>query len=292
MHGPVDAFFDSWVYNGLLVAASLACLARGFAVKAERLPWLLLGIALALWTTGDLYYFFAFSGTADVPIPSLSDPFYLAFYPVSYAALALLLRRRMQDFRGNLFLDGVIASLAVAALGAAIVFDAVLKSTGGSTLVVATNLAYPLADALLLALVVATFALTGWRFDATWAFVAVGFAVFALIDSAYLYETAAGTYKEGGPLDVGWPLGLALIACAAWQPIRRLEGVRDEGWQTLTLPTFFALSGSRCSSTTTSSGSTRSRWRSRRPRSPRSSSAPCSRSASACTCWPRAARRR
>jgi len=240
-HGPVDSVFDSWVYNGLLVAASLACLARGIAVKAERLPWLLLGIALALWTAGDLYYFFAFSGNADVPIPSVSDLFYLAFYPVSYVALALLLRRRMRGFRGNLWLDGVIASLAVAALGAAIVFDAVLKSTGGSTLVVATNLAYPLADVLLLALVVATFGLTGWRFDATWAFVAVGFAVFALADSLYLYETAAGTYREGGPLDVGWPLGLALIACSAWQPIRKLEGVRDEGWQALTLPTFFAL---------------------------------------------------
>jgi diguanylate cyclase (GGDEF)-like protein len=242
-HGPVDAFFDSWVYNGLLVAAAAACLARGIAIKAERLPWLLLGIALALWTTGDLYYFFAFSPTADAPIPSLADPFYLAFYPVSYVALALLLRRRMQGFRGNLWLDGVIASLAVAALGAAVVFDSVLKSTGGSTLVVATNLAYPLADVLLLALVVATFALTGWRFDATWAFVAVGFAVFALVDSAYLYATAAGTYTEGGVLDVGWPLGLVLIACSAWQPIRRLEGVRDEGWQALTLPTFFALVG-------------------------------------------------
>jgi two-component system, cell cycle response regulator len=241
VHGPVDSFFDSWVYNGLLVGASLACLARGVAVKAERIPWLLLGLALALWTAGDLYYFFALSGDADVPIPSVADPFYLAFYPVSYVALALLLRKRMRDFRGNLWLDGMIASLAVAALGAAIVFDAVLKSTGGSTLVVATNLAYPLADVLLLALVVATFALTGWRFDATWAFVAVGFAVFALVDSAYLYQTAAGTYREGGPLDVGWPLGLVLIACAAWQPIRKLEGVRDEGWQTLTLPTFFAL---------------------------------------------------
>ena len=99
-HGPVDSVFDSWVYNGLLVAASLACLARGIAVKAERLPWLLLGIALALWTAGDLYYFFAFSGNADVPIPSVSDLFYLAFYPVSYVALALLLRRRMRGFRG------------------------------------------------------------------------------------------------------------------------------------------------------------------------------------------------
>ena len=81
----------------------------------------------------------------------------------------------MQGFRGDLWLDGVIASLAVAALGAAVVFDEVLKTTGGSTLVIATNLAYPLADVLLLALVVATFALTGWRFDRTWAFVAVGF---------------------------------------------------------------------------------------------------------------------
>ena len=212
-------------------------------MRAERLPWLLLGAALALWTAGDLYYFFAFSATANVPIPSVADPFYLAFYPVSYIALALLLRRRMKEFRGNLWLDGAIASLAVAAVGAAVVFDEVLKTTGGSTLVIATNIAYPLADVLLLALVVATFALTGWRFDATWAFVAVGFAVFALADSAYLYETAAGTYREGGPLDVGWPLGLVLIACSAWQPIRRLEGVRDEGWQTLTLPTFFALVG-------------------------------------------------
>jgi diguanylate cyclase (GGDEF)-like protein len=241
VRGPVDAFFDSWVYNGLLVAASLVCLARGIAIKAERLPWLLLGTALALWTAGDLYYYFAFSSSAVAPIPSLADPFYLAFYPVSYVALALLLRRRMQGFQGNLWLDGVIASLAVAALGAAAVFDAVLKSTGGSTLVVATNLAYPLADVLLFALVVATFALTGWRYDATWAFVGVGFAVFALVDSAYLWETAAGKYTEGGVLDVGWPLGLVLIACSAWQPIRRLERVRDESWQALTLPTFFAL---------------------------------------------------
>ena len=74
---------------------------------------------------------------------------------MSYVALALLLRARIERFRGNLWLDGVIASLAVAALGAAVVFDKVLSTTGGSPLVVATNLAYPLADCLLLALAVA-----------------------------------------------------------------------------------------------------------------------------------------
>jgi len=241
--GQVDTVFDTFVYNGLLVAASLACVARGLLVRAERVPWLLLGTALALWTTGDLYYDFLLSGAAEVPIPSVADPFYLAFYLVSYVALALLLRTRMRGFRGRLWLDGVIASLAVAALGAAVVFDKVLSTTDGSAFGVATNLAYPLADLLLLSLVVAMFGLTGWRFDATWALMALGFAVFAVADSVYLYETTAGTYVEGGPLGVGWPAALVLIACSAWQPVRRLEGVRDESWAALTVPTVFAGAG-------------------------------------------------
>ena len=241
--GAVDRFFDNWVYNGLLLAAGGCCLARALLVRAERLPWLLLSAALLLWTTGDLYYYFFLSSAANVPIPSVADPFYLAFYPVSYVALALLLRSRMRRFQGNLWLDGLIAALAVAALGAAVVFDEVLSTTGGSSLVVATNLAYPLADLLLLSLVVAMFALTGWRFDRTWAFVAAGYAVFAIADSVYLYETATGRYVEGGVLDVGWPAALVLIACAAWQPVRRLRDVRTDSWKTLTLPTCFALVG-------------------------------------------------
>ena len=237
--GRVDAFFDSWVYNGLLIAAAAACLARGLLVQAERRAWLLLGAALSLWTLGDLYYFF-FLDPVDPPIPSLADGFYLAFYPLGYAALALILRSRVRRFEGNLWLDGVIAALAVAAIGAAVVFNQVLESTGGSSLVVATNLAYPLADVLLLSLIVGIFALTGWRFDLTWALAAAGFAVFAVADSVYLYETAVGRYSEGGPLDVGWPAALALIAFAAWQRPAKLEQVRGESWQALTIPTFFA----------------------------------------------------
>jgi diguanylate cyclase (GGDEF)-like protein len=243
IQGGLDRVFDIWVYNGLLLASSGACLARGLLVRTERTLWLLLGTAMLLWTAGDLYYLAFLSGLDDVPIPSISDPFYLAFYPVSFVALALLLRARIDRFRGNVWLDGVIASLAVAAFGAAVIFDKVISTTGGSPLVVATNLAYPLADLLLLALAVATFALTGWRFDRTWALVAAGFAVFAVTDSIYLYQTALGEYVEGGPLDVGWPAALVLIACSAWQPKKKLAGVRTESWQALTLPTFFAAIG-------------------------------------------------
>jgi len=243
IHGSVDRFFDNWVYNGLLLAACACCLARAVLVRAERLPWLLMSCGLLLWTTGDLYYYFFLSASQNVPVPSVADPFYLAFYPVSYVALALLLRARMRKFQENLWLDGFIAALAVAALGTAVIYDKVLSTTGGPSLVVATNLAYPLADLLLLSLIVAMFALTGWRFDGTWAFVAAGYAVFAVADSIYLYQTAVDRYVEGGVLDAGWPAGLVLIACAAWQPVTKLEGVRAESWQALTLPTFFALIG-------------------------------------------------
>ena len=85
------------------------------------------------------------------------------------------------------------AALAVAALGATVLFGAVVESTGGSPTVAAMNIAYPLADALLLGLVVSVLALTGWRLDRSWLCIIGGTSVLALADSAYLYRRSAGS---------------------------------------------------------------------------------------------------
>jgi two-component system cell cycle response regulator len=231
------------VYNTLLIAAVVCCFARGVVSSVERTPWLLLGLAGGVWATGDLYYGFAFAGQDSIPFPSIADGLYLAFYPLAYVALALLLRGRVQNLHGSLWLDGIIGGFVVSAIGAALVFDAVLESTGGSRLAIWTNLAYPLFDLLLFALLVGVIALNGWRLDRTWLMVAAGFATFGLADSAYLYRVADGTYVEGTILDVGWVGGFVLLACAAWQPPRRIAEARNEGWQALTLPTAFAFVG-------------------------------------------------
>ena len=52
-----------------------------------------------------------------------------------------------------MWLDGVIAGLGMCAVAAGLVLDPVLSATGGSLPVVATNLAYPVGDLLLLLLV-------------------------------------------------------------------------------------------------------------------------------------------
>ena len=79
---------------------------------------------------GDLYYELAFANADEVPFPSLADGFYLLLYPLVYAGLALLLYSRLEDIRTDLWVDGVIAALAIAAVGAALFFDVIVETTG------------------------------------------------------------------------------------------------------------------------------------------------------------------
>ena len=136
-----------------------------------------------------------------------------------------------------------MGGLAVAALGTAVVFEAVLHATGGSPAAVATNLAYPLADLTLIALVVWALAMTGWRPGRTWGFIAAGLLVFSVSDCLYLYETAVGSYVHGSVTDLGWLAGAVLLGWAAWQPDVRSGRARRDGFALLLAPVTFGLIG-------------------------------------------------
>ena len=92
-------------------------------------------------------------------MPSVADPFFLAFCPLVYAALFLLVRSRLAPPGAGVWLDGLVAALATAALGAAAVDQAIVGATGGDAGTVATNLTYLLGDIVLLAGVVGVIAL-------------------------------------------------------------------------------------------------------------------------------------
>ena len=147
-----------------MVGAAASCLARAALVRRERAAWTLIGAGLLIWTGGEIYYEAVLAASGSVPIPSPADLGYLLFYPLTYAGLIVLLRERIGSFPFTRWLDGLIAGLAVAALTAALALGPIADaSTGGSSLEVATNLAYPIADLTLLTLVVSAAAFTGWR---------------------------------------------------------------------------------------------------------------------------------
>jgi two-component system cell cycle response regulator len=229
-------------YNATELFAAAACAVRtARAGGPERAAWAALTAGLFAFFAGDVYYTAALENLAEPPFPSLADAGYLGIYPGAYIGLVLLLRARAGRITAALWLDGLISALAVAAIGAALVFG-VVATTEGSFATVATNLAYPLGDLALLAFVFAVITVTGWRPGRTWLLIGAGFAVFAVADTIYLYQAALGTYVDYHALDLGWPLAYVLVAFAAWQPEKRIDARAVlRGWPMFALPATAAL---------------------------------------------------
>jgi diguanylate cyclase (GGDEF)-like protein len=216
--------YETWLYEGVELLAALGCLARAVLVRAERSAWFFIGAALLATTFGDILFDFWYGG--NPPFPSAADVAYLAFYPLLYVGIVLLLRRRVSTFSATLWLDGLLAATAAAALAASVLVEVVARSTHGSRLVVLTNIAYPIGDVLLLALLVFVFSVTRWRPGRAWTLIAAGLLCNTVGDAIFLYQTAVGTYAEGTYLDLAWPLSLVLIALAAWQRPGRITRVQ------------------------------------------------------------------
>jgi two-component system, cell cycle response regulator len=220
--GPsLDHFTERWLYDGLELVAGAACLARAAATRHERVAWAVLGVGVLSFAIGDICFDFVYGG--NPPGVSICDAFYLAFYAACYAALGLLVRSRVASFGRGVWLDGLIAALAVTALSASIVLEDVLKATHGNRTTMIVDLAYPVADLVLLGIVILVFVLSGSRPGRAWMVVAVAFAVITLADSLFMYLNSTGGYSEGTMLDALWPAAMLLLAVAAWAPAARVR---------------------------------------------------------------------
>src|SRR3712207_1015971 len=101
-------FFNDWVSNRLVLTPASWCIARAVLVRAEGIAWTLIGLALFCWATAEILNTVYLSRLDVPPYPSIADAFWLAFYPASYAAMILLVRGRMEQFRRSLWLDGIM----------------------------------------------------------------------------------------------------------------------------------------------------------------------------------------
>ena len=236
----LDYVAEGPAYDAVVIAAGLACLLRARAAQRERGAWLAIGAAILLWGASEVYWTAFILNDPTPPYPSPADLGYLAFYPLAALGLALLVRARTHELDWRLWMDGAIAALGTAALGAAFVFDFVANRTSGSPIQVATTLAYPLGDVIMFSLVVGVIALTRWRPGRTWSLLLAGLAALVVADVAF-------TLQENGALPGGvWTDPIYLIAAVclgaeAWQP--RADTIaataRFDGWRELMVPALF-----------------------------------------------------
>jgi len=142
-----------------------------------------------------------------------------------------------------MWLDGLVGALGTAAVGTAFLIGPYLSPAFGRGSVQPVDITWPAGDVLLLALLVAVGAIVGVRRDRALVAIAAALVCVALGDVQQFVRSAAGTYTDGGPLDLAWAVATVLTAWAAHLAASRgapadVVGVERSrlGWRLLAVP--------------------------------------------------------
>lgn len=204
-----------WLINAAFVAGALLCLWRAASSRSDRAVWSCVGVGLLFQAFGNRYYRSFLADDAFVSQPSVADLGYLAFYPLAGCAIVLLLGSRLRS--DSFVLDATVATLAVLSLVTALVLPDALTISGGDLGAILTNLAYPIADLVLLGLLVGGTQLVREGAGRAFGPMALAMSLFVIADLIYLSRVSTGSYEPGGPLDAFWSFAAVALGIAAWQ---------------------------------------------------------------------------
>jgi diguanylate cyclase (GGDEF)-like protein len=238
----VEQPIRDWVTSAIYILVGAIVCWRAVRSTQARRSWTIFAFGISIYGLGNVLWAAWIEHLPNPPIPSICDGMWLTLYPCCYIGILGLARARERRVPARIWLDGVIAGLGVAAIGAAIVLRPVLATVSGNTAAVITEMAYPVCDLLLAALVVGILALRGWRLDRMWALLLVGFLALAGADCLYALQVAHGASAPSAATNLAYDLGVLALALAAWQPAAEIEADRLPGTAVLGIPAAFTVS--------------------------------------------------
>ena len=243
--GGSRGLFNDWLHDGALWLAVGLCLAGALRTGGtleprsqgrSRAAWVLVALALASWAVGDTVWSVRFAPSDGPSGTTVSDVFWLAWYPLMAGALALLVRERVHKFTLHRWIDGVVVMLLLAAPWVALFLQPVAEESHAGLVAKALAFAYPLGDFVLVGGVLGVYALMGWRPGRTWLMLGVGLAVTGVADAVSSVKTLAGS-STPGVYGAAWLAGAFLVARAPWERHPgRLEPIEVSGWRAIALP--------------------------------------------------------
>ena len=225
--GGPSALYQTWIHDFVVLSAALLILARAGFERSTRIPWLLFGLAMVLWSCGDIGWSIVYGGRAVVPYPSFADILWLLWYPLVAVGVALLIGVHVQRFELHRWMDGVAVTLLVLAGGFAIVIEPVARHTVEGASATFVDFSYPVLDLLLMGSILGVYGLLGWRPDAMWVLLGLGVLATACADATFAVQNAHGL-ADNRSYDFVWTMGALLIACAAWTTSSRTSRSRAE----------------------------------------------------------------
>jgi diguanylate cyclase (GGDEF)-like protein len=182
-----------------------------------RWPWYLMAAGRVSFAAGDVSYWVQSEVLHHDAFPTYSDALYLAYYPALAVALLGLVRARRpgKDLPG--LLDALVLATGAAMLSWVFLIEPYVHAADISPMARVVSLAYPVADILVLAVLLRLATGRGDRPPAYRLFVGstlvmlTGDVIYALL------ELTIG-YQPGNLVDVSWLAMYALAGAAALHP--------------------------------------------------------------------------
>ena len=202
---------DLALYNA--VPLSLLVLSI-FALKGEDLRTRLsFELALFFWFAGSVISSLTAVYLLANNLQVVSDFLYLLFYPFIFIAIPRLLRTNTSStFLENI--DAAIVVLGVSALAAALLMKPVLPNYSGDQLETFFAVIFPVADIVLIALVVSLNPFQ--RVNRRSLILSLGVFAFATADFVNLWLSSHDKYRFGSWSDSLWLIALLLIVESIW----------------------------------------------------------------------------
>src|ERR1700754_460388 len=136
--------FNDIFHDAVLCCASVLCLARGFDDVRWRPVSMAFGLGLVSWTAGSILWSILYADDPTPPYPSAADALWLAWYPLTAAGIALLIRLQITRFHLHRWLDGVAVMLIVLTPCAALLLEPAAKETPSGTAATVVSFSYPI----------------------------------------------------------------------------------------------------------------------------------------------------
>jgi len=200
------------VYNLVAIASISTVLAAPHIIDPIAKPFT--GTAIGLWSAGSLLASSASFISLDSGALNISNLLYLLFYPIVVISLPRLLiaSKKLKLLE---LVDASIVGLGLGTLGSAIFLKPLMPHFGGNIGETFFAVMFPLSDLILLAVVLAAIATQG--FSIRGFTLLIGVLIYTLTDLFFLWLQTNGKYSFGSLIDVGWLIGLIIIAESFWQ---------------------------------------------------------------------------
>jgi diguanylate cyclase (GGDEF)-like protein/PAS domain S-box-containing protein len=229
------------IYAGPLIMAARVSRNPGISPRVRR-GWAFIALAQLSFIVGTAQWMYFENYLGEQPFPSWADAGYLCFYPLMLMGmLSLVAKMTSAEERLNFALDASVILLGGGMVLWYFLLRPIAQSHDGNTLKTVLSLAYPIADLVLL-LGISSLLLRRTAFSSRGVInlLLLGVVVNFVADFVFGYQSLAGTYETGTPVDALFTLANVPVMIAAhMRQVRVSNGEYESELGQATVSRFF-----------------------------------------------------